>query len=90
MKSVEAKDCCSHCCSVLSEVEMRCEPDQTGSEAVSVGFELASWDCEHVPTTVIESEGEANHHYFFGFPIAQVKKVRNNCTSTEEISKSFH
>lgn len=71
MKSVEAKDCSSHCCSVLSEVEMRCKPDQTGSEvhrlpAVSVGFELASRNGEHLPTAEIESEGEANNHYFSG------------------------
>jgi len=56
MKSVEAKDWSSHSCSVLSEVEMRCRSDQTGSEvrkllAASVGFEPASRDCEHLPTT---------------------------------------
>ncbi|RMC02956.1 hypothetical protein DUI87_20149 [Hirundo rustica rustica] len=71
-RSIEAKDSSSHCCSVFSEVEMSSKPDQTGSEAlrlpaISVGFELASRDCEHLPTTEIESEGEANHHYFFGF-----------------------
>lgn len=71
MKSIEAKDCSSQCCSALSEVEMRSKPDQTGSEAhrvpaVSVGFEQASPDSVHLPTGEIESEGEANHHYFFG------------------------
>lgn len=71
MKSVEAKDCSSYCCSVLSEVEMRSKPDQTSSEAHrvpanSVGFELASRDCERLPAAEIESQGEANHHYFFG------------------------
>lgn len=71
MKSVEAKDCSSHSCSVLSEVEMKCQSDQTGSEvhklpAVSVGLEMASQDSEHLPTTEIESEGDANYDYFFG------------------------
>lgn len=70
MKSVEAKECSSHSCSVLSEVEMRCKSDQTSSEvqklpAVSVAFEPASQDCEQLPTTEIELEGDANYDYFF-------------------------
>lgn len=71
MKSVEAKDCSSHSCSVVSEVEMTCKSDQTGSEvhklpAVSVGFEPASRDCEYLLAAEIESEGDANYDYFFG------------------------
>ena len=70
MKPVEAKDCSSHSCSVLSEVEMRCKSDQTSLEvhelpAVSVGFEPVLQDCEHLPTTETESEGDANYDYFF-------------------------
>lgn len=51
-------------------MEMRCKSDQTGSEVhklpeVSLGFEPASQDSEYLPTTEMESEGDANYCYFF-------------------------
>lgn len=95
MKSIEAKECSSQCCSALSEVEMRSKPDQTGSEAhrvpaVSVGFEQASPDSVYIcQQERLNQKVKQIIIISLGCTIAQVEKVRNNCATIHFLQKKL-